>query len=311
MLGRRFVYVAVFLCIALAILRLHYGLQYSWTFVGKISADFAVPLAMGWAGVHLAAEVKADRERKLWQAVFALLAVFGLVVSFLVERQLDHDHNKEIGDLRGGIKDDVIAAFLRYNEGHPQHPVTSEQFVALTKSLNGLRDQGPVKSLQEMPHTPQGLPKDEVVDLLHKEAAQIRDEWNAYWNVEDQSLDTRARYLRQQGATSEIDKARLQQLVDARQTIRTMFNIRFAGTVKNAEFLQDEAIRILSTSKTRTTKEDYDKTIILHALATGNLKYDGGHMDLPGYLEGLANRVAASVPCKYKGRTERVPGKHT
>jgi hypothetical protein len=137
MLGRRFFYVGLLLSVSLSILRLHYGLQYSWTFVGKIAADFAVPLVMGWAGVHLAADVKAEREKKLWQAVFAMLAIFGLVVSFLVEVQLDEDHKREVNNLRINIKDDVTTAILRYNETNPQHPVTSEQFAELARSLSG------------------------------------------------------------------------------------------------------------------------------------------------------------------------------
>lgn len=135
MLRQRFFYVALLLTIVLGFLRLHYGLHYSWTFVGKIAVDFAVPLAMGWAGVHLAAEVKDHKERTLWQAVFALLAIFGLVVGFLVERQLDMDHKTEMGDLRSGIRTDMTTALIEYNNAHPQHQVTIEQFKEITKGL--------------------------------------------------------------------------------------------------------------------------------------------------------------------------------
>ena len=92
---------------------------------------------MGWAGVHLAAEVKDKRERNLWQAVFALLAVFGLVVGFLVEKQLDEDHQTEIGNFRNGIKQDMNIALVDYNNTHPQHPITSEQFEAVIASVAG------------------------------------------------------------------------------------------------------------------------------------------------------------------------------
>jgi hypothetical protein len=128
LLRRHFVYIAFLIFCMVSIVRLHYGLGYSWTFVGKVGADFTVPLVMAWAGVHLAAEVKADTERKLWQGMFALLAVFGIVVSFLVEVQLDKDHKTETDNLRGGIREDVATAILKYNETHPSHPITSDLY---------------------------------------------------------------------------------------------------------------------------------------------------------------------------------------
>lgn len=152
MLRRSFFYAALLLFVPLGTVYLHYGLLYSWTFAGKIAADFVVPIAMGWAGGYLAAEVKEGREKKLWQIVFGLLAIFGIVVSFLVERQLDEDHIKEMANLREGIRNDFTGAMLKYNEQHPQHPVTSDQFLAMEKSLSEIQNR--TASANAIPPTP-------------------------------------------------------------------------------------------------------------------------------------------------------------
>lgn len=151
-LGRRFFHVGLFLFIALftvlGTVRLHYGLEFSWTFVGKIAVDFGVPLAMGWAGVHLAAEVKQETERKLWQAVFAILAIFGLGLGFVIESRIDDEHKHELNDLRGGIREDMTNAFVDYNKQHPEHPVTSDQFIRIIESVNekhNVGDSAPAK----------------------------------------------------------------------------------------------------------------------------------------------------------------------
>ena len=133
--GRWLFSVGIIAFIVLGVWGLHYRFGYSWRFVGSFAANVAVPLIMAWAGGYLAAEVKPGTERKLWQAVFALLAVLGLVGSFWVESHLDQEHQKEMGDLREGIKNDVGVAISEYNQGHPQQPITPEAERQIAKSV--------------------------------------------------------------------------------------------------------------------------------------------------------------------------------
>jgi hypothetical protein len=118
----------------------HYTFHHSWALIGKIAADIIVPSLMAWAGVHLAAEVKTGTERKLWQSVFAMLAIFGVVVGILVELQVDDDHTTEINEMKGTIGDlqlkikvDMMTTMTDYNNAHPQNPVTLGQVTDLLK----------------------------------------------------------------------------------------------------------------------------------------------------------------------------------
>jgi hypothetical protein len=197
MLRRQFFYSALFLGIVLGMLRLHYGLHYSWTFVGKIAVDFAVPLAMGWAGVHLAAEVKDDRERKLWQAVFTLLAVFGLVVGFLVESQLDEDHKKELSNLENGIKADmkenIRSALIDYNNAHPQHQITGEQFAELTRGFRNEKrnTETPafVAAQRKLANGPlSNVSSDILIQMVPKVTDYLQD-FRSGWYAEDYNLE--------------------------------------------------------------------------------------------------------------------------
>lgn len=262
---RSFFYLSLFLCIVLGILRLHYGLQYSWTFVGKITADFAIPLMMGWAGVHLAAEIKADRERKLWQAVFGLLAVFGLITSFLVERQLDVDHKTEIGDLRGGIKDDVTTAIFRYNESHPQHPVTSEQFAEFTRSLNTKTSTQTVTSVK--PGKWSSLSNNQLRDEATRVIQQLREQLRPFNTLYHDAANNSVR------AAIPVERARL---VAA-----------FAQDPGHAELFA-EANYVEDVVETRRgIKPDTTKRFSFAALSNG----DGESMEDDTYV--LTNQVEA------------------
>lgn len=139
MLKRRvlFVYTSLAICSATAMLQLHYGRGYPWAFLREYCVTVGIPVVMAWAGNHLAAEAsRTSAEKLLWRFLFACLTALALGGSFWVLKDKDIEHQKEIGKLRGDIKDDMFATILAYNQTHPQHPVTAEQFAELTRSLN-------------------------------------------------------------------------------------------------------------------------------------------------------------------------------
>lgn len=138
MLRIRFFYIASVLFVVLSVLRLHYGLNYQWTFLGKYGVNVAIPLVMAWAGNHLAAKSsKTDSEKRLWQALFITLTVLALGGSFWVLSNEDNEHKKELSGLRTDITGDVITAIIKYNETHPKNPVTSDQLVGFMRVFNG------------------------------------------------------------------------------------------------------------------------------------------------------------------------------
>jgi hypothetical protein len=132
-----FFYVALICAAALGLVRLHYGLNYQWTFVGKYAVNVVIPVVMAWAGNYLAAKSSTtETEARLWQALFMALTLLALGGSFWVLSNEERDHTTEMKGLRGDIKDDMTKALVDYNNAHPSNPVTSEQFSELTRSLN-------------------------------------------------------------------------------------------------------------------------------------------------------------------------------
>jgi hypothetical protein len=118
-------------------MRFHYGLSYSWTFLAKYGANVAIPIVMAWAGNYLAARSsETAAEKRLWQGLFIALTLLWLGGSFWVLSTEDEQHRREMADLKHEVKGDVTAAIIDYNNDHPQHQITSEQFAAFTKSLN-------------------------------------------------------------------------------------------------------------------------------------------------------------------------------
>src|SRR5450631_2638642 len=133
---------------------------------------FAIPSAMAWAGVHLAAEVKEDRERHLWQAVFAMLAIFGPIIGFLVESQIDKDHRIEMADQRTNIRHDMTEAIAEYNKAHPSNPLTYEQGMQIIKlSDEHARDRKQHDNSMSGSNTYYGRFDDGTVILLAKQTA--------------------------------------------------------------------------------------------------------------------------------------------
>lgn len=113
----------------------HWQFNVSWTALVKFGVNAVIPSVMALAGNYLAAEIKESViEKRLWRALFVTFAVFGIVGSVFVENQLNKEHQSEMNELRLGIRDDFTVAFIKYNEAHPQHPLTSEQFVELTRN---------------------------------------------------------------------------------------------------------------------------------------------------------------------------------
>lgn len=112
-----------------------YEFHYSWTFLGKFAAYVIVPLAMGWAGVHLAAEVKEAKQRRLWQSIFAMMFIFAVLVSFYVEKESDAEHKQELSDLRTGIVEDM-ARYLLSKRDNNEQSVTTQRFDQFAKRLD-------------------------------------------------------------------------------------------------------------------------------------------------------------------------------
>jgi hypothetical protein len=139
----RFFYAAFGLFVVLSVLRLHYGLQYSWAFLGRYGVNVAIPLVMAWAGNHLAAKSSdSPTEKRLWRALFVTLTVLALGGSFWALSQEDKNHKLELLALRGDIKADFTKVILQYNEAHPQHPITSEQYAEILNAFNTMHVAG-------------------------------------------------------------------------------------------------------------------------------------------------------------------------
>jgi hypothetical protein len=130
-------------------LYLHYRLGYDWTLLGKIAANAVVPLIMAWLGNHLAVEVKeSNRERALWRAGFALLAVCGIIGSFLVESALDGEHKKEVNDLKGRLTQ-AIEIF--------GHSTSSAEHVQIMATLDGMKPKNTTLPAKPVQKPQQGL----------------------------------------------------------------------------------------------------------------------------------------------------------
>jgi hypothetical protein len=130
-----FFYLAFLLMTIVALLAVHFARGYSWIFVLKLAAEFVVPLIMAWAGVHLAAEVKEKNEKVAWQLAFGALFFVGFMGGLFVELNVVDEHTRELQIQRLEIKNDMAEELVKYNDSHPQHPVTSDQFSQLMKGV--------------------------------------------------------------------------------------------------------------------------------------------------------------------------------
>jgi hypothetical protein len=173
--------------IATVLLVVHLVLNYPWVFVGRLTAEFVVPLVMAWAGVHLAADVKEQNQRQLWQFVFGALFFVGFTGGVFVEIKLDHDHKQELDNQRLGMKGDMIEALAKYNEAHPQHEVTIEQFQKIVQPLFSARPSAPQSSQPELI----------VRSRLQQQASDIAQTFREYfdaWEREEIQIRENAQY---------------------------------------------------------------------------------------------------------------------
>jgi hypothetical protein len=137
MLRPWFFYVASSIFAVVAVLRLHYGLNYQWAFLGKYGVNVAIPLIMAWAGNYLAAKSSnTDTEKRLlWHALFIALTILALVGNFWVLDNEDHEHKIELSNLRNDIKFDtkvnMQTALVEYNKANPQHQIPAEVIAKL------------------------------------------------------------------------------------------------------------------------------------------------------------------------------------
>jgi hypothetical protein len=95
---------------------------------------------MAWAGNHLAARGETQEERFAWRAFFTIFTLVALVGGFIVLNQQEKEHRAEIDSLksglRSGVREEMATALIDYNNAHPQHQITAEQFTELTKFVN-------------------------------------------------------------------------------------------------------------------------------------------------------------------------------
>lgn len=123
---------------SLAILALyaHFHFQISWTLLGKVAVNAGVPSVMAVAGNYLASALtESDQQRRAWRALFIALALFGLVVSLWLEIELDREHKSEIRGLRNDIGNDFMAQLVKYNQDHPQHQITLQEFSEIARGI--------------------------------------------------------------------------------------------------------------------------------------------------------------------------------
>lgn len=175
MRGRRFLWAAAIFCAIAAVMRFHYGFTYSWAFLAKYLVTIAIPLIMAWAGNHLAAEsTKTESEKQVWRGLFIALTILALGGSFWVLSNEEEQHQTELANLRGGIKSDMTTALVDYNNTHPQHQVTSEQFRELTKGLTALNVSMPSASRSDEDELT-NISNARLEEMATDTAAQIKD----------------------------------------------------------------------------------------------------------------------------------------
>jgi hypothetical protein len=194
MLRLWFFYIAVVGFGVLVLMRLHYGLNYPWAFVGKYAVNIVIPLVMAWAGNHLAAKSsETETEKRLWQALFISLTILALGGSFWVLDSEEQAHQTEMKELRAGIKGDFFTSLLQYNSNNPQHQLTSDQVSQIVKGALGgkLKDANTLGGKRDraiQPDDPRdvkvaklaAMPKNELAVLVTETTRRMR-EYDLAW----------------------------------------------------------------------------------------------------------------------------------
>ncbi len=299
MLGRSFFYAAIIVLAIMSVARLHYGLNYSWAFVGKYAVNVVVPLVMAWAGNHLAAKSSETKtEKRLWQALFVSLTVLALVGSFWVLTNEEEEHQKEITKLRSGIKGDMAAELIEYNNAHPLHQVTSEQFAGLMNIVSGLsaKSSTPVVATPSKANPFANFTNEELRDAARSTVKQLRDydpnEWyylnnKAYRDATNSIRTPMAHFGRpatpeerqnaenegreKQAAVNGVWRAKTQPLLTTAALLRTVMLTR----------------RVLPERK---QNEDREAVTVFARIANGD--YDSSELGAATeYLDSLAKRL--------------------
>src|SRR5450631_246126 len=284
--------------LAAGIIVLRYQLHYSWTFVGKIVVDFAIPSAMAWAGVHLAAEVKEDRERHLWQAVFAMLAIFGPIIGFLVESQIDKDHRIEMADQRTNIRHDMTEAIAEYNKAHPSNPLTYEQGMQIIKlSDEHARDRKQHDNSMSGSNTYYGRFDDGTVILLAKQTATDLEAGLGEWRGGTKEIEARRdEQLYQHSVPQEERAIREKEFQDQLEGLDQQQQSKIKDVCARAEGLRHVFLERLS-KKRETSITDNPKidALFQKCATTGADGFNGRTViEVAAHLRDLCNRIQAN-----------------
>src|SRR5712692_4223984 len=78
----------------------------SATAVLKVIAYGAIPIALAWAGDHLAAEaVSEPRKKRMYRTFFVLFAALGIILIAKVEKKIEDDHATEVTQQKAEVKE--------------------------------------------------------------------------------------------------------------------------------------------------------------------------------------------------------------
>lgn len=279
MLRFRFFCVASVVFVVLVVFRLHYALNYQWGFFGKYAVTIAIPLIMAWVGNHFAAQTSENEAvKRLWQFVFSLLSVIALGGSFWVLNNDEKEHDKEMSDLRSGIRNDLTIALVTYNNEHPQHQVTSEQFVELTKHLGDKHGAGyPPISRDTLRATVPVI----IADIQRLTERWYFDDGHAE-NLQRQAL-LEAGPDKTPDERAKIDK----QFIDQRNRLGEEYVKAINPVLKSANYLRDELLR--GHALTAEDQNFVNFTIQSEPVSSPYTDYQLG-MGFAGYLQRLLNR---------------------
>jgi hypothetical protein len=262
----------------------HYGIGYSWFFLGRYTVSVGIPLVMAWAGAYLAAKGETESERIRWQLLFFMLTAFALVGSWWLQSQQDEDHKHELSDFRIGVKSDLAADLTEYNEAHPNHQVTAEQFAELTKSVIARSNSTPRAIIASI--EPQ-LPKPALIDASRRVAADMRS-WQREYSSADKELDDRyweLTHIRRPPLTKDQIQLLLGEEKVKRQQLSDQYEAKLKETIAVANYLRLQMLKGMPASPDDTSENAAFNTAVNGAPRSLDLRKAADYMD------SLATRV--------------------